>query len=85
MEIDQFGPFAVGERIRVPTHVVLSRIQATPDEVNRVRESGEHLPGPDHVVCELVAGGEIIASGKLLKRGGEWYMQIEELGEGNED
>lgn len=81
MEKTELNPFPLGKKLRMPTYVVLNRASTTPKELTRIRKAGEYHPGPEYAVCELVAGGEVIAGGKLVKRSGDWYMHITEIAE----
>lgn len=62
----------------VPTHVVLHRKTATPRGLAEIRETATYRPGTEGAVCELHAGGSLVATGKLVRRTGEWYLQISE-------
>jgi hypothetical protein len=64
----------------VPTHVILHRGSATPRALAEIRETAAYRPGSEGAVCELHAGGSLVALGKLVRRTGSWYLQIAETG-----
>ncbi len=71
----------LADRIGVKTHIVLHRSGATPRTLADIRAAKVYEPGAEGSVCELVAGGARIATGKLVKRRGRWCLLIETIGE----
>ena len=80
-EEQRLKQFPLGEHIRIPTHVILHRGSISPQGLGDIREAGVYRPGPEGNVCELVAGGTMIAQGRLMKRRGMWYMRVEKKGD----
>ena len=78
---DRIAQSPLVDRVSVPTHIVLHRSNSTPRGLADIRATGSFEPGPDGAVCELMAGGACIASGKLVKRRGQWCLQIESMGD----
>jgi hypothetical protein len=73
--------FALGDRITIPTHVVLDSRTATPKDLAAIRREGVWNPGPGPGTVDLVAGGQIVARGRLIRKRGSWYVRITEGGE----
>ena len=64
-------------RIRIETEVVLYRTALSAQEVERLKESGGNVPVDDRErVCELVAGGQLLAGGKIVKKGGSYFFKV---------
>ena len=70
----------LAERIRVPTCVVVYRFDATPAMLAAVHAN--RALAPEGVeICELEAGGRVVARGKMVKRRGGWFLKIAEIAE----
>ncbi len=71
----------LADRVTAESYIVLHRSAATPRALAEIRATKVFEPGPENSVCELVSGGVCIASGKLVKKRGQWCFYIESLGE----
>ena len=70
----------VAERVRLPARVVVQRTKFTPRELAKIRDQGSYGPvADDETVCELEAGGQVLARGRIVRRRGQWYFQIKEV------
>ncbi len=68
---------AMAKKIRLPATVVVQRTEMSPRDVLNVKRSGVYGPIPaEEEICELVVGGQRIASGKIVRRKGEYYFKV---------
>jgi hypothetical protein len=64
-------------RIKLPTRIVIQRTKLSPGELMQIRESGRYGPIPQkQEICELEAGGRVLARGKIVRRRGEYYFKV---------
>jgi hypothetical protein len=68
------------ERIRIPTRIIVHRLELTPGALADIVHTGTFTPA-DGAVCELEAGGKIIARGKIVRRRGAFYFKVRETAE----
>jgi len=84
MAKDQFDKFlsesVIARRATVPAKVVFRRTRMTPGEIGTALDSGE-LTLVGQPVCELVAGGTVIAEGQIVERDGRHYFEAREARE----
>ena len=66
-------------RIALPTRIVVRRVELGTDALAEIMQKGEFAPaGGD--TCELEAGGQVLARGKIVKRRGEIFFKVVEIG-----
>jgi hypothetical protein len=70
----------IAERVKVPTRIVVYRSAMDPGSLEDIRESGVFAP-KDPETCELEAGGQVLARGKIVKKGGEFFFKVMEMEE----
>jgi hypothetical protein len=68
------------ERIRIPTRIIVHRLALTPGTLAAIVRTGTFTP-IDGAVCELEAGGKVIARGKIVRRRGEFFFKVRETAE----
>ncbi len=68
------------ERIRIPTRVIVRRLELTPGALADIVRTGTFTPA-DGAVCELEAGGKTIARGKIVRRRGAHWFKVREIAE----
>jgi len=57
--------------------VILKRVRMSPAEILAVKTAGTFDAGVvDTATCELEVGGQMIATGRVLKRRGRSYLKI---------
>lgn len=71
----------IAERVALPTSIVVRRLSLSPETVDGIVESGTFSPTGGES-CELEVGGQSIARGKIVRRGGKSYFKVLELGRG---
>ena len=72
-------------KIKLPTRIVIQRTQLTPGELMQIKESGRYGPIPKREeICELEAGGSVLARGKIVRRRGETYFKVLDSSAGGE-
>jgi hypothetical protein len=65
------------DRISVPTRIVVHRSELSTTALAQVIRNGEFAPEAGRT-CELEAGGQIIARGRIVRRRGEsWFRVLE--------
>ena len=57
------------DRIPVATRVIVHRSEISTTALGEIIRKGEFAP-PDGEVCELEAGGQVIARGRIVRRRG---------------
>jgi hypothetical protein len=77
----------VASNIRVPVTAVLERPELSAREIIEIRKQGEY--GPVEVegrLCDIEAGGQVIARGKVVRRRGGHFLKIVQVApEGGRD
>lgn len=68
------------ERITIPTRVIVNRLEFTTTALAETLAKGELAPAGEST-CELEAGGQIIASGKIVRRRGRYFFKVLESAE----
>ena len=68
---------AAAEKVSLPTRIIVHRSRLSPKDIIRVKKSGQYGPVPkDEEVCELEAGGQVLAYGKIVKRRGDYFFKV---------
>jgi hypothetical protein len=68
------------ERIRIPTRIIVHRLALTPGALADIVRTGTFTPA-DGAVCELEAGGKIIARGRIVRRRGGFFFKVGDIAE----
>jgi len=69
------------DRISVPTRIIVHRSELSTAALGEIIQKGEYVPsGGD--VCELEAGGQVIARGRIVRRRGESCFKVMETAKG---
>ncbi len=68
------------ERIRIPTRVIVHRLELTPEALAEIVRTGTFTP-VDGAVCELEAGAKVIARGRIVRRRGGFVFKVRETAE----
>lgn len=63
------------DRIPVATRVIVHRSEISTATLGEIIQKGEFLPS-EGAVCELEAGGKVIARGKIVRRRGESCFKV---------
>jgi len=71
------------DRLTLPPRVIVHRAQMSAAALARVVQEGEYSPG-DGETCELAAGGQILARGRIVRRRGRWYFVVQVTAEKEE-
>ena len=67
----------MAEKIKLDTKVVIQRTTLSPQDLIRIQKAGEYGPVPfKEQICELEAGGQVLAKGKIVKKRGEYYFKV---------
>ena len=67
----------IAKRVKLPATLVLKREQKSSSELLAIKEKG--LFGPVEIAmaaCELEVGGQIVATGRIVRRRGETYLKV---------
>lgn len=67
----------IAKRAQVAARVVFRRTKMSPRELQEGFAAGTMDLGGDPI-CELVAGGQIIASGEIVEKDGAYYFKAKE-------
>jgi hypothetical protein len=68
------------DRITIPTRVIVNRIELTTAALAETLSKGELAPTGESA-CELEAGGQIMARGKIVRRRGRFFFKVLEAAE----
>jgi hypothetical protein len=63
------------DRISIPTRLIVNRFELTTAALADALSKGELAPAAERT-CELEAGGQIVARGKIVKRGGRYFFKV---------
>jgi hypothetical protein len=81
MTKDRIRDDSIAGRVKLPTRVVIHRSTMSPSRLGELRSRGEYGPIPaDQRVCELEVGGQILARGRIVRRGRRRYFKVLETG-----
>ena len=67
------------DTVKFPTRIIIQRISLTPAGLGALAQDGE-LTAAGDVACELEAGGQVIARGKIVRRRGGYFFKVRETG-----
>ncbi len=83
--MDEVGRFLaespISERISISTALILERRRLSASELDAIESSGTYAPSLG-AICELEAGGQVVARGKIVRRGGKSFFKVTETGGG---
>ncbi len=68
------------ERISLPTRIIVQRTTLSTAALSAIVQKEELAPVGGET-CELEAGGQVLARGKIVKRRGEHYFKVLETEE----
>jgi hypothetical protein len=67
----------LAEKVRLASRVVLHRTALSIREILAIRQRGGYGPVPGRSAgCELVAGGQVLARGRIVRRRGKCWFQV---------
>ncbi len=67
----------IAEKVKLKSRIIIQRTSLTPQEVLTIRENQKYGPIPkQEKFCELEVGGQVLASGKIIKKKGEYYFKV---------
>ena len=70
---------STARKVRLGTRVVLARTRLSPSDLLDIQENGTYGPVPAaERTCELEAGGQIVARGRIVRKGGELHFKVDE-------
>ena len=68
-------PKSMFDRVSLPTRIIVNRIELSATALADIVQKGELAPaGGD--TCELEAGGQVLARGKIVKRRGSYFFKV---------
>jgi hypothetical protein len=68
----------IAHRVKLPTSIVLRRLSLSHSELEGIVESGAFAPEGGET-CELEVGGQSVARGRIVRRGGASYFKVLEM------
>jgi flagellar motor switch/type III secretory pathway protein FliN len=63
------------DRIQLPTRIVVHRTELTTAALAAIVQKGELAPA-DGGTCELEAGGQVLARGKIVRKRGRYFFKV---------
>ncbi|MBN1411126.1 MAG: hypothetical protein JW969_09790 [Spirochaetales bacterium] len=84
MELGRFlEDSPLSDRIKLDSRVVIHRTRMSHEELLAIKREGGFGPVKrKDTTCELVISGQILARGKIVKRGSGYYFKITEMDAG---
>lgn len=81
MELIDFLTLSVmAKKVKLPGKIVLHRTSSSPADIASIRASGVYGPIPlGEEVCELEVNGIVLASGKIVQKGKNFYFKVTKL------
>ena len=69
----------IAAQVTLPTKVIVHRTRLNPRDLVAIAAEKQYGPIPEkEELCEIEAGGRVLAKGKIVKRKGEFYFKIME-------
>jgi len=67
----------IAEKVKLDGKVILQRTKLSPLDIYNIQQKKQYGPIPKkEQICELEIGGQILASGKIVKKKGEYYFKV---------
>jgi len=76
-----FKESVMAARVTLATQVVVHRDLVSPRSLDALGTSGTYVTGAS--VCDLEVGGQVVARGRLVVRGGKRFFQVREMAGGD--
>ncbi len=74
----------IADSVKVPGNIVLHRMKLSSEELVKIREQGElSINGSRNEYYELEVNGLTIATGKIVKKSGEYFFKVIEMDKEN--
>ncbi len=77
--IQSFLKTSTADRVKVQPNVVIHRTELSPMGIVRIRRDNNYTIPESESLCELEAGGQVIADGKIVKRKGAYYFKVSRI------
>jgi hypothetical protein len=70
----------IADIVKLPVTIVVQETKLSPNDLVEIEQSGVYGPvNKKELVCKLEVGGQTLANGKIIKKGGEYFFKIIEL------
>ena len=66
----------LAKRVKLKGRVILERMMMSPADIAEIRAQKRYVIPKKKAVCELEVGGQVIATGKIVKKHGEYYFKV---------
>jgi hypothetical protein len=67
----------IAQMVKLNSRVVLQRMILSPGDIVSIKKQGEYGPIPkEEELCEFVAGGQVLANGRIVKKRGKYYFKV---------
>jgi hypothetical protein len=63
------------DRLRLPTRIIVNRSALTAAGLAEAIQKGEYAPDGGET-CELAAGGQVLARGRIVRRRGRYFFKV---------
>ena len=75
----------IAKKVKPPVHLIIHRTSLSPKDIIRIKNLGQYGPIPkDEEICELEIGGQVLAYGKIIKKGNHYFFKVTNLTENEE-
>ena len=68
-------------RLALPSRAVVHRCRLDADALAAAASKGCFVPGPGET-CELEVGGQVVARGRIIRKGGRRFFKVIEIFQG---
>ncbi len=70
----------IAEKIKLEPNIIVGRTQLSPGELAVIKQRGYYGEVPEkELTCEIEAGGQILAEGKIIRKQGEYYFKVTDM------
>lgn len=78
-KIIDFLSTPLARKVKAESAVILQRVNLSPADLLQIKRDKEYTIPKSEEICELEAGGQILAEGKIVKRKGEYYFKVQKV------
>ena len=81
MEVTEFLEKSnTAQNIKLKGRVIVHRASYSPGDIRMIAGAGTYGPvPPEERVCELEVNGVVLATGKIVRKAGNYYFKIKEV------
>ena len=74
----------IAEKIKLKGRVIINRAKLSAGSLSEIYREKSYSPPEKYDTCELEFGGSVLASGKIVRKRGEYYFKVDSIIENKE-